>query len=245
MKVAKPLAKGIVAAKRGSQMPEPEPAAEQGQAPSPRQPRKLSRDARRQQLIEATIEVLSSKGYARMTLSDVARQAGLSHGLVNFHFQSKEKLLAETLGYLAEEYLLNWTGALAEAGPDAASRLEAMLRADFNPAICTPARLAAWCSFWGEATSRPFYQQLCGEKDNHYNEVLQEICARLIAENGYDLDPLHTSRVLRVTVEGIWLDQMTMSAPYSREEGQTSAFTCAAAFFPRHFTPAGRIRDRQ
>lgn len=48
--------------------------------------RKLSRDARREQLIAATIEVLAKRGYARTTLTEVANQAGLSHGLVNFHF---------------------------------------------------------------------------------------------------------------------------------------------------------------
>ena len=53
-------------------------------------PRKLSREARRAQLIEATIKVVAERGYARATLTEVASRAGLSHGLVNFHFQSKE-----------------------------------------------------------------------------------------------------------------------------------------------------------
>ena len=59
-------------------------------------PRKLSRETRKAQLIDATIEVIAVRGYARTTLTDVANRAGLSHGLVNFHFQTKEKLLAET-----------------------------------------------------------------------------------------------------------------------------------------------------
>jgi len=67
-------------------------------------PRKASREARRLQLSEATIETIGPHGYARTTLTDVARQAGLSHGLVNFHFETKQKLFGETLRYLAEEY---------------------------------------------------------------------------------------------------------------------------------------------
>ena len=58
-------------------------------------PRKQPRDTRRQQLIEATIETLAARGYARTTMTEVARTAGISHGLVNFHFETKEKLLAE------------------------------------------------------------------------------------------------------------------------------------------------------
>ena len=79
-------------------------------------PRKLSREARRNQLIEATIEALATRGYARTTLTEVAKIAGLSHGLVNFHFQTKEKLLAETLQFLADEYRENWTGGAGARG---------------------------------------------------------------------------------------------------------------------------------
>ena len=89
-----------------------------------RPPRTQSRDARRLQVIEATIQSLADRGFSRTTITDVAERAGISHGLVLFHFQSKENLLAETLDYLAEEYRLNWQAALAEAGPAPEARCE-------------------------------------------------------------------------------------------------------------------------
>ncbi|NTT84310.1 TetR family transcriptional regulator C-terminal domain-containing protein [Tabrizicola fusiformis] len=199
-------------------------------------PRKLPRDARRSQLIEATIETMAQNGYARTTLTQVAKAAGLSHGLVNFHFQSKEGLLLETLLFLAEEYRQNWTEALAASGPSAPEELRALLEADFNPAICTPARLSAWCSFWGEAQSRPIYQERCGANDEEYNRRLEAICARMNAEHGYAVNPARAARVLRVVTEGVWLDMMTMTSPYDLTEAQATVMTAAAAFFPRHFT---------
>lgn len=222
-------------------MPDDVPAKADPQE-EPRQgslPRKQPRNARRTQLIESTIETLAEVGYARTTLTAVARRAGLSHGLVNFHFETKEKLLHETMVYLGEEYRANWSSALAAAGPSSAERLHALLQADFNPAICTPARLAAWCSFWGEAQSRPMYQDACGSNDEAYNAALEQCCAELAVEGGYNLNPVRAARVLRVTTEGVWLDMMTMSRPYSRDEALATALTCAAAFFPRHFTDRG------
>jgi AcrR family transcriptional regulator len=219
-------------------LPVPGVAVEPVDRPDP-SPRKLSRAARRTQLIEATIETLASRGYARTTLTDVARVAGLSHGLVNFHFETKEKLLAETLLHLAEEYRLNWTQALAVAPADPASQLDAMLRADFNPAICTPARLSAWCAFWGEAQSRPMYQERCGSNDAAYNLRLEQVCAALKAEGGYPGTPARIARALRVTVEGVWLDLMTITQSYGREEALATVHGVAAAFFPKHFTEAG------
>ena len=207
-----------------------------------RVPRTMSREARRQQLIDSTIETLAARGYSRTTLTDVARAAGLSHGLVLFHFETKEKLLAETLNHLAEEYRRNWQEALAEVGDDPAEQLNALIEADFNPAICTPSRLAAWCSFWGEAQSRPFYQEACGEKDDAYNLQLENICQRLSDAGGYNRNARHIARVIRVTIEGTWLDLMTMVAPYSREEALTTVRTCVALCFPDHFMPDGLIR---
>jgi len=202
----------------------------------PAPPRKQSRDARRAQVIEATIETLAERGYARTTLTDVARRAGISHGLVLFHFASKEGLLTETLRYLAAEYRDNWLTALAAAGPTPQAQLAALLDADFNPAICAPARLAAWCAFWGEAQSRPLYQAECGAKDDDYIQRLEAICAALIVADRSALPPARVARVLRVTTEGVWLDMMTMTAPYASAEARATVLTAAAAFFPDHFS---------
>jgi AcrR family transcriptional regulator len=204
----------------------------------------MSREARRSQLIESTIETLAARGYSRTTLTEVAKAAGLSHGLVLFHFETKEKLLAETLNYLAEEYRQNWQTALAAVGDDPADQLNALIEADFNPSICTPSRLAAWCSFWGEAQSRPLYQEACASTDDAYNLQLEAICQRLSDLGGYNRHAIRIARVIRVTIEGVWLDMMTMATPYTLEEARATVRTCAALCFPDHFTPEGLMSLR-
>ena len=68
---------------------------------------------------------------------------------------------------------------------------------------------------------------------------MEDVCATLIATGGYGGDPARIARVLRVTTEGVWLDLMTMVDPYDRDEALATLMTCAAAFFPRHFTDRG------
>lgn len=204
-------------------------------------PRKMPRDDRRAQLIEATIKVIAAKGYARTTMSDVARLAGLSHGLVNFHFQSKENLLLETLLFLTAEYQANWQAAVAGAGTDPADQLFALLMADFDPAICTPDRLSAWSAFWGEASSRPIYQERCGSFDAAYNAFIEQVCAQMNAVHNYHGQPSRVSRILRVTIQGVWLDMMTLPNAYSMAEAQATVLTAAEAFYQNHFNELGRI----
>jgi AcrR family transcriptional regulator len=197
----------------------------------PPPPRKLSRDARRKQLIEATISVIAARGFARTTLTEVARVAGLSHGLVNFHFQTKELLLSETLVYLSDEYHENWQRAVQAAGDDPAAQLDAMIRADFTPELCTPERLSAWCGFWGETQGRPLYQEQCGPNDRAYIAKMESLCAALLPDGH---DAARVARVIRLASEGVWLDIVTQSTPYTRDEGLQTVLTAAAAFFPRH-----------
>ena len=48
---------------------------------------------RRRQLIDATIRSVANRGLADTTIATVAREAGLSQGIINLHFQTKERLL--------------------------------------------------------------------------------------------------------------------------------------------------------
>ena len=74
-------------------------------AATPQKRRKiLPKAQRRQQLIEATIACIARYGLASTTMHMVTREAGLSVGIANLHFKTKENLLRETLRYVAEEY---------------------------------------------------------------------------------------------------------------------------------------------
>ena len=59
-------------------------------------------------LISSTIKNLSKKGINDLTMNDVSQGAGLSQGIVNFHFKSKELLLIETLKFISNEYLTSF-----------------------------------------------------------------------------------------------------------------------------------------
>ena len=158
--------------------------------------RKASKETRRQQLIEATIDSLAKRGYSETTMADVADGAGLSRGIVNFHFESKEKLLVATLQYMADEYSAHWRAALQKAGDDPAQQLRRLVAADFDRSICNKRKLAAWCAFWGEAKSRPTYQALCGARDEAYQNVFIDLCRALKADGGYDFEPQATALAL-------------------------------------------------
>ncbi|MDO8353443.1 MAG: TetR family transcriptional regulator [Aestuariivirga sp.] len=201
--------------------------------------RKASRPVRRQQLIDATIVVLARKGYSALTVADVAKTAGLSVGIINFHFESKEKLLASCLTHLAEEYYRNWQGALAVPGASVAEKLQMVILGDFNDKIFTPDKLAAWIAFWGETQGRPIYTEICSAYDEERTRAVSGLCEKIIKDGGYKLVPSTVMRALEGLGDGLWLGvaagnsqaKFTITASQARMALQATL----VSFFPKHF----------
>ncbi len=53
--------------------------------------------ARRDQIIEAAVQVVGAIGYARASLARIAEQAGVSKSVISYHFTSKEELLEQVV----------------------------------------------------------------------------------------------------------------------------------------------------
>ena len=78
-------------------------------------------------LISSTIKNLSKKGINDLTMNDVSQGAGLSQGIVNFHFKSKELLLIETLKFISNEYLKSFDKYIKKSGNDPIMKLVNMI----------------------------------------------------------------------------------------------------------------------
>lgn len=199
------------------------------------------KEFRRQQLIEATIASIAKRGFAETTLADVAGGAGLSHGIVNFYFKSKEALLVATLKHLAEEYEVFWRSAVARAGPSPAAKLDAIIEADFHPAIANRKKIAVWFAFWGEARSRPEYLRLCNKLEAAYFEQTHSLCRRIIDQGGHgELDATRIARGLNAMVNGLWLDLLINPRDFNRETAKQTCRLFLVSVFPAEFADRER-----
>ena len=155
--------------------------AETTQGRAERRGRKASKEVRQLQLIEATIDSLAKRGYAETTMADVADGAGLSRGIVNFHFESKEKLLIATLQHMSDEY----SRALARRPAEGRRAIRrAQLQAIWSPPIST-ARSATSASSPPGAPSgarpsrgRPI-RRCAGRATRTITSIFIELCAAL------------------------------------------------------------------
>ncbi len=56
----------------------------------------------RQQVLDAALKTLAAQGYAKTSVSDIARAAGLSKGAVHYHFENKDDLIEQVLQRCAD-----------------------------------------------------------------------------------------------------------------------------------------------
>ncbi|WP_425045403.1 TetR/AcrR family transcriptional regulator [Primorskyibacter sp. S87] len=201
-----------------------------------RKPRTASKEVRRQQLIDATIESIAKYGVSGTTMTTVTGFAGLSIGLVNFHFKNKETLFEETLRFLAEEHRDQWKRSYEKADLSPEAKLLAIVDAHFHSRINNRKKLSVWFAFYGEASSRAKYRKIMQEIDPERWKLSNTLIRAIIAEGGYEQVE---SEVVADTLEGLYdgfcLNILIYPGEFSRQDAKHRIRTYLSGVFPRHF----------
>ena len=202
-----------------------------------RKPRTEPPEVRRKQLIDATVTCVSKYGISGTTLTAVTQEAGLSLGIVNFHFKSKDALLKETLMSLAEEHRALWKKATQNDDLSAAQMLGAIVDAQFHPRICSRKKLAVWFAFFGETAHRKSYRLSSSHIDIERQETSADLCREVIAEGGYvGIDADSVSLTLESLFDGFWLNMLMYPSKFRREDAPRLVLDYLGTVFPHHFS---------
>lgn len=194
------------------------------------------KEARRVQLMEATIDCIAAHGFSDLTLADVAKGAGLSVGIVNFYFKSKDQLLIETLRHLVDDYIQQTNDNIRNAGQSAAAQIDAAIDSDFHRAIANRKKVTVWYAFWGETRWRPEFLKICQQITDTFHAETRDLFARLIAEGGYaDLDPDIVARGFDAMIDGLWLDMLINPKSVDRDAAKRVLRTYLGGLFPNEF----------
>ena len=60
-------------------------------------------EARRKQIVDTAIKTIAQRGLSQASLAEIARKAGISKGVISYHFNGKEELIEEILACLLRE----------------------------------------------------------------------------------------------------------------------------------------------
>jgi AcrR family transcriptional regulator len=179
---------------------------------------RLARDDRRHSLIEATLRCLMREGREGLSTRKISAEAGISIGLINHHFRSKDDLVAAAYETMAARQLAFLKRQAESAGPGAEERLRAYLRAFFGPQTMNRNLLRAWIVFWAMSFESPKVRVMHDRTNARSRALLESLLAASRSEPGFDARP-HAIE-LSALLDGLWLEWCLDGSPYDADDGR-------------------------
>lgn len=155
---------------------------------------------RKKALVEATIHEVGTRGTLEVTVSQIARRAGVSSGLAHHYFGNKEQILIAAMRHILKRF-----GALVRAELTTArtptERVEGVIRASLDPEHFEPATVAAWLAFYVEARNSEDARRLLRVYTSRLHSNFRHDLLRLLPDEKAE----QTAQMLAAMIDGFYI----------------------------------------
>ena len=169
---------------------------------------KLGMEAiRKAALIDAAIAMIGEAGSLDVTVSAIAKRAGVSGGLAHHYFGSKDQLFMGAMRHIMADYGGEVRAKLARAETPL-ERAEGIVRAGFDSENFRRETISAWLNFY-----------VLAQSSEDAARLLRVYHARLKSNLSYALRPLlgnnapAAARRLAAMIDGVYLHEGLSGAP--------------------------------
>ena len=159
----------------------------------------------RERILDATFRRLVSEGYAALSVREIAKDAGVNHALINYHFRSKDQLVIEVLDAINKRLLARQASMYESSGGFAQkwARARQFYQDDLASGFV---RLQA--ELWAASLSNPglrekFLPRLLAWKQLVLGAVREAVAA--LQADGTTLPPPFTPEVIACWISEFWL----------------------------------------
>ncbi|MDI7861355.1 transcriptional regulator BetI [Rhizobiaceae bacterium n13] len=167
---------------------------------------------RRKALVDAALRAIGENGTLAVTMSEIARNAGVSPALAHHYFGSKEQLLIATIRSLLQQ-LRNDVVKAIQAVHTPREKLSAIIRTSFHADQFAPQTIAAWLAFYSEAQRSEATRRLLVIYARRLRSNLVCNLKRLCAAD----DAARIAEGAAAMIDGLYIRQSLKAAPISIE----------------------------
>lgn len=171
---------------------------------------------RRDALVKATIAEIGAAGSLDVTVSQIARRAGMSSALAHHYFGAKEQIFLAAMRRILADFGAEVRRGLAGAAP--ADRAGAIIRACFAPACFAPEVISAWMTFYVLAQSNPEALRLWRVYQRRLQSNLTDALRPSLA------DPARAAATLAALIDGLYINA-GLNAPEAPERATEHALS--------------------
>jgi len=155
---------------------------------------------RRQDLIKAAYEAFRIHGFRGLTMARIGQQAGMSHGIINYYFKSKDDLLIAMMRY-GNGLIMKEVVRLLKTATTPLERLDAIIEGNFPEELYDRPAANAWVSFYSAVPEHPEFRRLQSmfyrRLDSNLHECLRHLTSRAEAEI--------IVKGISIMIDGLWM----------------------------------------
>ncbi|MDH3762031.1 MAG: TetR family transcriptional regulator C-terminal domain-containing protein [Gammaproteobacteria bacterium] len=177
-----------------------------------------SAQQRRAELIDAGIACLGQGGMTAFTIDRICKQAGVSRGLINHHFKTKEELMVSIYSQMTD-YLLH-----DRSRQSPAAQIVGFIDSSFDAASFDKSNLRAWLAIWGQVATRPELKSLHQDRYRHYRRQLAQALSTIAQNRQLEIDPDSVARQLIALIDGLWLEYCLHSDGFSLADAREDCY---------------------
>jgi AcrR family transcriptional regulator len=167
-----------------------------------------SRSMREMEIIRSAYRTMARRGSHRMSLQDVADEAGVSKALVLYHFGSKDALLLAAMKWAVERTAERIRSGL-ESGGDPRQQIAALVDAIFIEPQANRDFYLFYLDLVEHAGRVPSFGELSTMLIEIINGLYREVIAEGVREGVFDVPDIEVAaRNMRALIEGTFLQWM-------------------------------------
>ncbi|WP_028867867.1 transcriptional regulator BetI [Psychromonas arctica] len=190
------------------------------------------KEARQQQLIDATLMSVERHGLQHTTINTISAMAGMSSGIISHYFGGKQGLIEAALKYLLDQLKQALLIRISGKNLSPIDRLSMIVEANFTELQRSSAATKTWLSFWSQAMHEPGLARLQHINSQRlYSNLL--FCFKQLLPN---TAAINAAKQTAAVIDGFWLRSALSSTP---EEEFKQAQILSKAFINTVLTQYG------
>ena len=177
-------------------------------------------EKRRNQIVEIAIQTIATQGFSQASLAEIAKKAGISKGVISYHFDGKEELVEEILRSLLRKPA-DFIKERVSRAASAVEKLRAYVEANFEFMKMNRVGYVALVDLWGQRDSgRNSLNADAYEPSRHYLAHILEEGQRTGEMRAFPVMP--TASLIQGAIDGVmlqWvLDEKAIDLDVAKEE---------------------------
>ena len=174
----------------------------------------------KQKLIKATTECLMKHGTDGCSVRKICAEAGVSIGLINYHYKSLQDLIADSYKDLALSLLERAITSANNVDGNPEAKLTQFVETAFDDISMNRRTLRAWIVFWGMIESSPPVKQAHDVANHAFSGFLENLFIELEKTTPLKTTPRLAAIGLTALQDGLWLEFSLQSDTFSAKEAQ-------------------------